>query len=380
LVLVAAVALAGGCRGKKAPARRDAAPVRPAAGDAVPYGWPELADLPRIEPIAVIGLPGAGGPPLASVVGPVVVGDLAIVGTSRLGFVALDWRTGTVAWTRTAGAHLAPPLPRDDGVLLVSDCERAPLPPTGQITVGCWRIVSPIGADLAAGAVAGDAAAVRDFVGERGPVRWGTDDARPVWVRGQRAVALDLDAGRAEPVPPGREAVIARHAGRAWWLALEDDGVLVARDPAGAEAWRTRTTFAAVVGVIPGQRYEVPMARAVKLDGVSGKGVIDLLDVEVTGSRQGQAGTTVPGIAVLAHALRAPGDTVLAIRLDATVQHDFVSAHDARGRLAWVWPLPERPRVDPVGLAITADAVIAFHDGDRVAILPPVSVSQNPTP
>jgi hypothetical protein len=386
-VFLAALAiggLSGGCRGGKAPKARDAAGERAApAIDAGPYGWPELAELPVVEPVARIELRAAGdGPPLAATVGPVVVGDLAIVGTSRIGFVAVDWRAHELAWQRTAGPHVAPPVAHGDGVLLVADCERAPLPPTGSIIVGCWRVVSEIGADQGTGTLHGPADAVQDFVGARGAVDLvRIDEHRLIWRRGEHAVEIDIDAGTAVPAPVAPVPVIARHGKREWRIAIEDEsGVLVARDPRGVEQWRTRTTFDAVIGVLPGLSHEVPMVRAAKLDGVSGRGMVDLLDVEVTGSRQGQAGALVPGIQILGHAFRPPGDTALAVRLDASVRHDFIAAHDRHGRLAWVATLPELPRVDPVGLAITEDAVLAFHDGRLLTVLPPAAVSRNPTP
>jgi hypothetical protein len=57
----------------------------------------------------------------------------------------------------------------------------------------------------------------------------------------------------------------------------------------------------------------------------------------------------------------------------------------------YVYPLPEVPRADPVGVAIAPDAVLVFHDGDTFTVLPELSVpptapgapkasSQNPTP
>jgi hypothetical protein len=144
---------------------------------------------------------------------------------------------------------------------------------------------------------------------------------------------------------------------------------------------------------LPGQAHEVPMVRVVNLKGASGRGYIDLIDIDATGSRLGQAGALVPGLAVTGHAFAGtPGDTALAIRLDGSLERDYVAAHDARGGLAWVWPLPARPRADPVGLAFTDDGqVLVFHDGDRLTVLPAVSgrstragagsgPSQNPTP
>ena len=71
--------------------------------------------------------------------------------------------------------------------------------------------------------------------------------------------------------------------------------------------------------------------------------------------------------------------------------------HHARGFAAvssmpkGLLALPEIPRADPVGVAVAPDAVLAFHDGDTVTVLPELSApptapgapkppSQNPTP
>ncbi|MCA9673449.1 MAG: hypothetical protein KC464_00310, partial [Myxococcales bacterium] len=86
-------------------------------------------------------------------------------------------------------------------------------------------------------------------------------------------------------------------------------------------------------------------------------------------------GAPLPGIQLLAVAHDdAGGGFVAAIRLDATLQHDYVAAYTATGALAWVWRLPPPPgggRALPVGVAITGDGVVVFHDGAAVTGLPP---------
>jgi hypothetical protein len=381
-IAVAALASIVACKGRGSARRtaRDAATAGVVADAAPAYAWPELADLPRAEPVLTVQLPATRGTPLASVVGPTVVGDVVVIGTSQLGFVAVDWRSGTIAWRRGAGAHLAPPIAFPAGALVVGECERAPIAPTDRVVVGCWHVVSPAGVDAGAGMLAGDAAALAPFVGARGREQLvPLDDHRARWTRGDAAIDVDLIAGTAVPAPVRPPYVIARHKGREWHIAIEADEKLVARDPTGAEAWRMETAFAAVVGVLPGQAYEVPMVRVVNLHGASGKGYVDIIDIDTTGSKRGQAGTLVPGIQVLTTAF-ARGDSIIAVRADTSLLHDFVAAHDARGGLVWVWPLPTpAPRVDPVGAAFTDDgSVIVFFDGDRLVVLP--AVSRNPTP
>jgi hypothetical protein len=39
----------------------------------------------------------------------------------------------------------------------------------------------------------------------------------------------------------------------------------------------------------------------------------------------------------------------------------------------WVYPLPRTPRADPIGVAVAPDAVVVFHDGDTLTVLPELS-------
>jgi hypothetical protein len=81
----------------------------------------------------------------------------------------------------------------------------------------------------------------------------------------------------------------------------------------------------------------------------------------------------------------------IAIRLDASLRRDFIAGYAVNAMVMWIYPLPEQPRLDPVGVAVTPDAVVAFHDGDTLTILPELSApptapgagrapSRNPTP
>ena len=161
----------------------------------------------------------------------------------------------------------------------------------------------------------------------------------------------------------------ATHQGKSWQIGIEDQA-LVARDPRGQEAWRIGQRFAAVVGIVPGLPYEVPMVRVAHLNGVSGRGFLELLDIDATGSQRGQAAFPVRGISVLGHGMNADGLTAIAIRLDASIQRDYVMAYDQRGTHMWAWQLPERPRPDPVGVWVEPARVVVFLDTDRVVVLP----------
>jgi hypothetical protein len=376
LVLVLAVLLAAACSGRRRPASvgtgTDAAlAAAPAPADAADdaAAWAALGDRPRVVPARVLTLPARRDRPLVSAVGPVVVDGVAIVGSSQLGFVAVDpTGGGGPGWRRATGPHLAPPLPLPDGVLLVADCEGAPLPPAGQRVLGCYRLVSPSGDDRAAGTITGDRAGTAAFAAEPGAAALfplGPDRVR--WQRGAHAVEVDLLAGQAGPVAPEPDVVIARAGARTWRIGLDDEA-LVGTGAGGGASWRVDTRFAAVLGVVPGQAHEVPMVRVAHLDGTSGRGFVELLDIDATGSRRGQAAHPVPGIVLLAHAFSA-GATTLAIRLDTSLRHDFIAAYDRSAALHWVWPLPVTTRLDPVGLAITDQHVLVFHDGEYLSVL-----------
>jgi hypothetical protein len=102
--------------------------------------------------------------------------------------------------------------------------------------------------------------------------------------------------------------------------------------------------------------------------------------MDATGSMNGTASwTSVPGISLLGRTISPVGDAALAVRLDTSIKRDFIAAYAASALLIYVFPLPEVLRADPVGVAIALDedghseAVVAFYDGDQLAVLPNVS-------
>ena len=98
-----------------------------------------------------------------------------------------------------------------------------------------------------------------------------------------------------------------------------------------------------------------------------------VFDIDATGSLHGQVAFPAPGIATLGHAIDGVGNTAIAVRLDASLQHDYVVGYAATALLMYVYPLPEVPRADPVGVAVAADGVVVFHDGDTLTVLPELS-------
>ena len=81
----------------------------------------------------------------------------------------------------------------------------------------------------------------------------------------------------------------------------------------------------------------------------------------------------VPGIGLVGHAIDKVGDVVLAVRLDTSLSREFIAGYAANALLMWVYPLPQIKRADPIGVAISPDAVVVFHDGDTLTVLPELS-------
>ncbi len=400
LCLAAAIALAA-C-GRRAP--REAPSPEPAApgdgGAAViadaAAAWPELEQLPRVEPERVVLLPVKPDVPRFSVGGPVIAGDVAVVASSQFGFAGVDWRRGAIAWSRPAGLHVAPPAVVEGGVALVGDCFSPPAIPEGERLLGCLRVVTPAGAELAYMAIRGKPAAVEAFAAEPGAqALWYEPPREPGapgalrWRRGERAVTVDLMSGAAAPVaalePP---PLVVEHGARRWEIE-QDDGKIVARARRGGPVlWSTDNPYTAVVGVV-WQQDSAPMIRIATL---SDRGpYVRVIDMDATGSRNTANARPMPGIAVLGWSASPVGDVAIAIRLDRSLRRDFIAGYAASAMVMWVHALPELPRPDPVGVAVTPDAVVVFHDGDTLTILPELSApptapgagrapSRNPTP
>ena len=373
-----------GCKAKKnkaepapsLPANRDAAaatqPPTAQISDAAKRPWTaEFPQLPWIDATRIIKLPIHAEQPRFDVVGPVLVGDLAVVGSSQFGFAAIRWRDGATAWTKPAGLHMAPPLIVDDNWLLLADCIKQPTIDESQELLGCLRTVSRSGNDLSLAPVVAAPALANQFAATTGPSRlWAISATRIAWQRGDVVVEFDPLAPLAKLSSTTTPAVTATINNVALTFAHTDEAV-VARDNNGHEQWRVAGRFAAVLSIVSGAAHEAPMLRVARIGTrLNPRGEIDLLDIDATGSRHGQAAFPTPGIALLGSAVAADGACALASRVDTSLAHDLVVAYDAQARQRWVFALPETPRADPVGLAIAGDAVLAFFDGDTLAVLP----------
>lgn len=367
-----------------------------AAIDADPAGpWPELDGLPRAEPIRTITLPSRADVPRFDVGGPAIVGDIAVVASSQFGFAGVDWRRGTLAWTKPTGNRIAPPLVRGTSVVLIGACVTPPAIPDGHALLGCMRIVTAAGADEAYLAIHGKTSAVEAFAGSAGPQQLWLDGDAIRWRRGDAAVTIDVMSGIAKPAPIAAPPIVVTYKDKRWDVE-QIDGRIVARSN-GREAWKTDHEYTALLGSVwlPGQS---PMIRYANISAFAGTPEVRLLDMDATGSMNGTAAwTPVPGISLLGHAISPVGDVALAVRLDKSIKRDYIAAFAANALLIYVYPLPHVMRADPVGVAIALDAerapeaVVVFHDGDLVTVLPTLSSpptapgaargpSENPTP
>jgi hypothetical protein len=81
----------------------------------------------------------------------------------------------------------------------------------------------------------------------------------------------------------------------------------------------------------------------------------------------------VPGIGLVGHAIDSVGDVALAVRLDTSLEREYIAGYAANALLVWVYPLPQMKRADPIGAAVAPDAVVVFHDGDTITVLPELS-------
>lgn len=377
---LAACVLAASCKGKVSQ-RDDAAAVREPPRDAAAAVqldagvWPELANLPAIEPERVIAIPARPDVPRFTIGGPTLLGDLAIVASSQFGFVAVDFRRGHIAWTKPAGSHVAPPIVVDGHAMLIADCLTPPTIPEREHLLGCMRVVTPTGADEAYIAIHGKAGgnartSTDSFMASPGEQRVWLQGDHIVWRRGEAAVAIDRLTGVARPTSAAEPPLVVSHRDRTWRVRRTDDGLIEAT---GKPPWRTENSYSALLGAvyIPEQS---PMVRAANAIMHEGKPEILIFDIDATGSLHGQVSMSpAPGIGLIGHAISKVGDVALAVRLDKSLSRDYIAGYAANALLMWTYPLPDMLRPDPVGVAIAHDAVVVFHDGDTVTVLPELS-------
>ena len=112
----------------------------------------------------------------------------------------------------------------------------------------------------------------------------------------------------------------------------------------------------------------------VRVMSASRRGELLLFDIDATGSLHGQVSLNpVPGIGLIGQAIDRVGDVAVAVRLDTSLERDYIAGYAANALLMWTYQLPPIKRADPVGIAIAPDAVVVFHDGDTLTVLPELS-------
>jgi hypothetical protein len=391
-----AVVLVTACKSKRDAHKGEALPVVVASGDAMPadaaaaaQSWPELETYPHIQPRHVVTVPSRRDVPRFEVGGPAIVGDVAAVASSQFGFAGVDWRRGLVTWVKPAGAHVAPPLATGTGFVLIGECITPPSVRDTETLLGCMRIVTAAGADEAYVAIHAKTSTVATFASAAGMQDvWPDGDHAVRWRRGEAAVSIDLVSGVASPAPITPPPIVVAYKEHRWEIR-QVEGRLIASEQ-GHEAWSTKREYTAILGAVylPDQS---PMIRVANVGAFAGQPEMNLLDIDATGSLHGQAAFPVPGIGLLGFGASSIGDVAIAVRIDRSIERDFIAGYAANSLLMWVYPLPVVPRPDPVGVALASDAVVVFHDGDTVTILPELSApptapgaarvpSQNPTP
>ncbi|MFT3696087.1 MAG: hypothetical protein QM831_23315 [Kofleriaceae bacterium] len=374
------------CHGKKAaPIVDDAPPTHVVIDAPAKDDWSALKDFTKVDPVRVIPLPTRTTVPRFDVGGPVIAGGVAVVASSQFGFIGVDYRDGKILWTKPSGEHVAPPIVRDGNFILVGECEQEPFLKPGQTLLGCVRTVSPTGGDL--GFVSIHGSKVDDFAGEPGTQQlWNAGD-RLVWKRGEKAVTFDPADGLAQ-MTDAAPVVDVKVKDDTWAVTQSEDGTIHAVNK--KKEWHTDRHYTALVGAVymPSQPPAVRVANAGRFAGVP---ELNIFDIDAAGSLAGQVAIPTPGIGLVGHAIDAVGNTALAVQLDRTLDHHFIVGYAANALLMWVYPLPRVQRADPVGLAVASDAVVVFHDGDTLTVLPELSApatapgavrvpSENPTP
>ncbi len=372
VVLVAVL----GCKSKKLDEPMPEPPIVPDAAVVAapaPKGWPELEGFTRVQPERVISLPAKPDMPKFALGGPALLGDLAIVSSSQFGFVAADWRKGSIAWTKPAGSQVAPPVIVDADIVLMGDCVKPPAVGDREVLAGCLRVVTRGGTDRTYVAIRGKPRALEPFLAERGDQQTSrVDDHTVRWQRGEQAITVDLITGVAKPAEPTPPPLVIEWNKRRWDVTHVDGRVVAYKGGTKQIAWQTQNTYSRILGPV----WLTDMGPMLRVANASSRFPdINLIDMDATGSLRAQVAKPTPGIAVLADAVSSIGDAALAVRLDSSLRRDFVVGYAANALLMYVWPLPEHQRVDRVGVAISeeADAVVVFHDGDTLTVLPELS-------
>ncbi|MDQ3337265.1 MAG: hypothetical protein M4D80_19040 [Myxococcota bacterium] len=373
-ILLAIVLLA--CKSKSSTTPHDAATNTrrdAAVSTDAPPAIDILGDYPRIDAVRTITLPGI------ATVGPVIAGDLAIVG-GEFGFAAVDYQRGGIAWTKPAGKRVAPPLVHGSSIVLVGECARYEPVPDGETLLGCLRVVTTTGSDQAFLAIHGrgvDAFAAADGA----HALWDAGERAVRWRRGTQAVTVDLLSGVAKAASAEAPPLAVTYRGKRWEIAQRDGRVVAS----GKQPWRTEHPYTSLVGIV-WTADMAPLVRVVNVRAMAGDSELHVIDMDATGSLRATVARPTPGVALRGYGVSARGDAALVVRMRDG--RDVIAAYAANALLVYVHVLP-RVRGE-VGVAVAEDAVVVIHD-DQLGVLPELSApptspgatrgsSKNPTP
>jgi len=340
--------------------------------DASTAAFAALDGLARIRPRWTVTLDALPVPAI-DVHGPLIVEGMAIVAGSAIGVVGVELGKGEVSWRRAAGTRVGVAVVAGK-VVAAGDCT---IPIDGDDVIGCYEVL-----DARRPAVYGYGSIVSEAALGAGPTRLavegdalhlGREDA---WVRWQLG---DPPRGevRAQPVdrrqvpPTAGEPRLTVGEGDAQVDAWIVDDVLELRHHR-PDVMSSRSAVKDIAGS-PGALHLLVDGRVRAFRLVAGEAALQPVLMDVAAIDWTDLGAKVPGIDLLAAAQSERGYAI-AVRLDASLQHDYVARFAADGTPVWVYPLPPPPgggRALPVGLAWTADdAVVVFHDGTTLAYLP----------
>ena len=374
---IVALALVAGCRcGGGEPRSKpelDAGPPADARARPPDPDFAPLDGLPRVRPRWTRTLPEQPVPAI-DVHGPVIVDGVAVVSGSAIGIAAVDLDDGELLWQRPAGTRVGPPAVIGGRLLAAGECT---LPIGGDDVIGCYVVLDPrkqavygsgsIVSETAPGAGPTSLVAAEGwaYLGREGTwVRWRLPDPPRGEVRAEPVDRRDVPPAPGEPrltAGEGDDRVDAWIVDDVLELRHHRPDVMSSRSAVKDIAGGTGTLSLLADSRTRGFRYVPGEARIQPV-------LIDLATIDFA-----DLGPAVPGIDLLA-AAQAEDGFVIAVRLDATLAHDYVARFSGDGTVVWVWPLPPPPgggRALPVGLALAGDGgVVVFHDGTTLAYLP----------
>ncbi len=424
-VLALALTMAG-CKGDAAQRRdrdRDRDRANEPAAKATRAADHDATGARGLVPVWTMTVAGTPGLRLIeAATGPVLAGpndELAVVGSSAIGFAAVELTSGRVRWQHREETRPGPIMKRGDALWLAGRCDRAADAPSdpGALVVGCVRVVTPATGALVRRlwislprALSGSSPGTpRGALGmsSSGTLLWHTGhqvwsidptsgvaravcaapdpEAAPVrgaFIRGDAVYILWSNAVSKCVVPASARGTITPAwssplseriaAGAAGPIVAGDhlvwvrDEVLESRTLDGKTAWTARGRFAHCPTCLTTRGTRL---RAIRLDArVSSTGaLLGFASIDPgTGAVAASAGS------LAAPQLLAAANRFLAVRADTSLRNDWVRTIDSAGVAGpgWHLPAPTSRRSSPVGLAAVGSDALVFYDGRHLVRLP----------